>query len=356
PVEEAALALRQRCVTPSTLEAGGLGAGHDRDRRVATLNQHAGALRVCTHNLSCDRLTVPVALGNGRLGFTFGFDHRLTFQFGFDCRFTFRFDFRFGFGLFRFGLWRRLFAGYFFPTVPGASPGMTELEVATHRYFELNRLDAEPRHDLGLLARRDRAVEAVVHLKERNDALAPDRAHPELGVTCRRALDQRVQGVVAVGAVELTLAEPLMCRIRKPVLGLLALARSGALLPFAAGDPQVEMPAGAVVERDIAVLTSEILVRLAELTQERHLAIVLSIELVRFLERQASHLSKFADPGTVNLSEVGSLGRLPRETGELCRQLMKVGVRIIAIARDRNLGLGHAVERPVVHGEPELLL
>ena len=87
------------------------------------------------------------------------------------------------------------------PCVLGVAPAVSEFQVDAHRHFELHRFAAEPRDQLALLARRDRAFERVVHLQQRHDAFAPAGAHPQLGVACGVALDQRVER--GVGAVTL---------------------------------------------------------------------------------------------------------------------------------------------------------
>ena len=86
-------------------------------------------------------------------------------------------------------------ASQFFPTVLGVAPAPAELQVDPHRHFEADGLAAEPRDQLALLARRHRAIERVVHLQQRHDALAPAGAHPQLGVIARRALDSAFRAV-----------------------------------------------------------------------------------------------------------------------------------------------------------------
>ena len=68
------------------------------------------------------------------------------------------------------------------PFVLGVAPALSEFQIHAHRHFELHRFAAEPRHQLALLARRDRAFETVVHLQQRHDAFAPAGAHPQLRV------------------------------------------------------------------------------------------------------------------------------------------------------------------------------
>ena len=69
--------------------------------------------------------------------------------------------------------------------------------------------------------------ERVVHLQQRDDAFAPAGAHPQFGVTRRRALDQRVHGGVDVGAPQ-PRAKPRMRAIGDSALGFLARAGAGA--------------------------------------------------------------------------------------------------------------------------------
>jgi len=126
--------------------------------------------------------------------------------------------------------------------VLGIAPSATEFEINTHGHLELHSLDTELRHHFRLLARRDRTVEAVVHLQERNDAFAPYRTHPQRGVSCGGALDQCIQGIVRIGSIELSLAEPFMIRIIKSTLGFFTLAWPSTFFPFAARCPQIEMP------------------------------------------------------------------------------------------------------------------
>ena len=101
----------------------------------------------------------------------------------------------------------------FVPTVRGVAPGPAEFQVDPDRHRELHGLAAEPRHQFALLARASPSIQAVVHLQQRHDALAPAGAHPQLGVPRGRALDQRIERGVGAGATQL-LAVPRMLGVR----------------------------------------------------------------------------------------------------------------------------------------------
>ena len=72
----------------------------------------------------------------------------------------------------------RLIAVQLFPRMRGVAPASAELEIDPMRDLAGDDFAAEPRHHLALLARRDRAIQTVVHLQKRRDAFAPDRPHP----------------------------------------------------------------------------------------------------------------------------------------------------------------------------------
>ena len=95
---------------------------------------------------------------------------------------------------------RRAIAGQFFPAVRRVAPAPAELQIDPHRHFERDGVAAEPRDQLGLLARAHRAVQAIMHLQQRHDAFTPAGAHPKFGVPRRRALNQRIERRVDVGA------------------------------------------------------------------------------------------------------------------------------------------------------------
>src|SRR5262249_10792252 len=101
--------------------------------------------------------------------------------------------------------------------------------------------------------------------------------HPQLGVPGRTALDQRVHRVLGVDTIDRE-PVPRMTRIGDSMLRFFQLARTGALLPFAARRPFVEMPARAVVKHDVSLLARASGVDLAEQMQERQVAVVTRIE------------------------------------------------------------------------------
>src|SRR5262249_31359373 len=101
---------------------------------------------------------------------------------------------------------------------------------------------AQTRHHFGLLRRRYREVERIMHLQQRNDIFTIARAHPLFGLNRRRTLDQHVQRLVGLGAPERP-SVPRMPRIVRAALGFLALAWSGAFFPAPTWKPKIEMPA-----------------------------------------------------------------------------------------------------------------
>ena len=61
-----------------------------------------------------------------------------------------------------------------------------------------------------------------------------------------------------IGAVERPAAIPGMIGILDPLPRLLERAGAGALLPLAARRKPIEMPAGAVIERDVALVVGAV--------------------------------------------------------------------------------------------------
>ena len=146
------------------------------------------------------------------------------------------------------------------PCVRGVAPASAEFHVDPHRHQELHGFAAEPRHQLGLLARRHRARQLVVHLDQRDDALAPDGAQPQLGVTRRRALDQRIQRGVDVGAAQ-PRAVPRMRAVLPAAHGLVVPARAGALGEDPGRLVPAPVPARAVIQLGVAEALGHVLER-----------------------------------------------------------------------------------------------
>src|SRR5262249_33892942 len=214
---------------------------------------------------------------------------------------------RLGFGRGRHGLlWCRVPLG---PTVLSVAPGAAEREVDLHRDFELDGIATELRHEFGLLGRVPRAAEGVVHLQRRDDPLPPARAHPQLGMACSAALDQRVHRLAGVGEPQL-FSKPGVIGILYPLLGLFTRAWSEALLPCAAGRPIGPMAAGAVVEREITGAADGALAQLGELRYKGGLAVILLVDRARLALGLADHRCEFAYAGAECLGEIGALRSL----------------------------------------------
>ena len=94
-------------------------------------------------------------------------------------------------------------------------------------------------------------LKRIVHLQQRHDAFAPAGAHPQLGVPRRRALDQRIERRVGVGAAQ-PLAVPGMLGVRDAAPGFFDSARAGALGEDPGHFVQIPVPARAVVEHGVA--------------------------------------------------------------------------------------------------------
>src|SRR6516164_10330282 len=69
--------------------------------------------------------------------------------------------------------------GGVFPCMLGIAPAPAKFEVDLHRNLERDRLATQLRDPLRQLRRRHRAVQRVVHLQQRDDALAPAGPHPQ---------------------------------------------------------------------------------------------------------------------------------------------------------------------------------
>ena len=131
------------------------------------------------------------------------------------------------------------------PRMRGVAPAAAEFQIDPHRHLERHGLAAQAGNQFALFARRHRAIERIVHLQERDNAFAPHGAHPELGVTRRRALDQCIQGGVNIGAPQ-PRAEPGMRAIGDSPLGLLERTGAGAFDVDTGRLVIIPMPAGAV--------------------------------------------------------------------------------------------------------------
>ena len=132
----------------------------------------------------------------------------------------------------------------------GVAPIAAEFQVHPHRHHEAHRLTAELRHPLRRLRRAHRAFQSIVHLQQRDDALAPAGPHPEFRVTRGRALDEGVHRLARIGALQL-LAVPRMLGVVDAPDGLFTQTRSKAFLPAPARCPGVEMPPRAIVEDEM---------------------------------------------------------------------------------------------------------
>src|SRR5262249_31818699 len=148
------------------------------------------------------------------------------------------------------------------------------------------------------------------------------------------ALDQRVQGFARVGAPE-PLPVPGMPGVAGAAQRFVALARSGTFLPAATGRPQVEVPARAVVEREVAGALRRVLAQFRQPRHERKLPFVFFPNLARFRLGLADHLGELAQAGAVDAREVAVLGALPVDAGPRRHQRVEVGRRVVAVALDR---------------------
>lgn len=147
-----------------------------------------------------------------------------------------------------------------------------------------------------------------------------------------------------------------MTGIIEPSLRLFNVTRTGTFLPRTARYPFVEMPAGAVIERDEALLAGAVGIDPAEFTQKWQLAIILVVDLLRFRGRLANHLCKFCRTGTINLGKIHGLGRGAVEPGDSRNKCVKVGIGIGTIAPHRLGGFAQTVLMRVMHHKAEFLL
>ena len=84
------------------------------------------------------------------------------------------------------------------PGVLGVAPVAAELESARIGTSSLTASQASRATSSPCSGAVTEQLETVVHLQQRDDAFAPAGAHPQLGVTRGRSLDQRVQGGVDI--------------------------------------------------------------------------------------------------------------------------------------------------------------
>src|SRR2546430_57569 len=98
-----------------------------------------------------------------------------------------------------------------------------------------------------------------------------------------------------------------MLGISEPALRFRELARSGALFPSAARRPLVEVPASAVVQRDIALASGDRFVDLTKRAQEWQLAVVLLVDRLGLALRLADHERELAHSGAIYFGEVDML-------------------------------------------------
>ena len=73
------------------------------------------------------------------------------------------------------------------PTYAWRHPNCGRTSGSPHRHHEAHRLTAKLRYPRRYLRRGHRAFQAIVHLKQRNDAFAPAGPHRQLRVTRGRA-------------------------------------------------------------------------------------------------------------------------------------------------------------------------
>src|SRR5262249_22183744 len=148
--------------------------------------------------------------------------------------------------------------------------------------------------------------------------LAPDGAHPQLGVSCRRALNQRIEGGVSVCAIERTASVPRVVRVAQPRACFFERTGPGTLLPLVSGRELVEVATRAVIKHDVAWIAGLPFTDIAQLPQEWELALVLIENVFGFGYRDSNHLGQFFDAGAVDVGEVDALGGRTLEAGECC--------------------------------------
>src|SRR5262245_2749460 len=112
----------------------------------------------------------------------------------------------------------------------------------------------------------------------------------------------------------------------------LELTWSKALLPRPARCEFVKVPARVVIQHYVPARTRLSLVDRTQASQERHVGVVLIVDLGRLRDRLIDHLGEPLRPGTVDLGKVGVLGPLAIEAGGRRGQGMKVAVRVLDVA------------------------
>ena len=86
------------------------------------------------------------------------------------------------------------------------------------------------------------------------------------------------------------------------------------------------------MERDVALLSGDTLISLAERAQERQRTIVLAIDFLRFFERAVEFFGGCANAHAVDETKIECLRVWPINTSHLCRKKMEIGIRIVVIA------------------------
>src|SRR6516162_7044377 len=180
------------------------------------------------------------------------------------------------------------------PRMLGIAPAPAKFELDLHRHLERDRLASQLRYQLRQLRRCHRAVQRVMHLQQRDDALAPAGPHPQFRVARRRALDQSVHCLVGLGASD-PATVPGMIGIGDAALRFFARARPHALGPSDLGYfPSVPMPTRPIVELEVALLGRGVLAPRGKLPDERKLAVVAVIDRLRLAFRLGDHRRKLS--------------------------------------------------------------
>src|SRR4051794_9897170 len=138
-----------------------------------------------------------------------------------------------------------------FPGMFGVAPVPAKLQINLHRNFELHGFFAKSCHQFGLLARRHRAIEAIMHLEPRYDAFAPDGTHPQFSMSRRRSLNLCVERGVDVGAAQPP-PVPWMFGVLPAAFGFFDSARTCAFGEYTGRLPQIPVTAGTIVEHGVA--------------------------------------------------------------------------------------------------------
>ena len=191
---------------------------------------------------------------------------------------------------------------------PQLRPNFRSTRIGT---VELHGLAAEPRHHLALLARRHRAFRARrASAAAARCPRASRRSIHSLVWHRGRALDQRIQRRVGVGATQL-LAVPGMLGIGDAAAAPLRASTGRHPWPSTRHLVLIPVPARAVVQLGVAVALGHRSGRCAEsFDTNGSLRVVLRHDRLRLRQRLADHLGELAHAGAVDLGEVDGLRRV----------------------------------------------